>query len=421
MVAPAGHSGGKLVAAAEATINHLCRDIPERPVGSAGNRAATDFFARQIAAFGFAIERSPFTCLDWQEEGADLLVGDTSFPVQVSPYSVGGRATGPLVVVSTVAELAAAKPAGKILLVRGDLTREQLMPKNFTFYNPEQHQQIIHLLETKAPLAIIAATSRNPELAGGIYPFPLIEDGDFDIPSVYMTAETGEKLTRHAGETVSLTINATRIPATGENIVARKGGRKGGRKDCASGKRIVICAHIDAKINTPGALDNATGVTILLLLAELLSGYAGELAVEIVPLNGEDYYAASGHMLYIQQNTGKFDSILLAANCDLAGYHTGSTAYSLYDCPPDVAAAVQQAFASRPDTIAGEQWFQSDHSIFIQQGVPAIAITSERFMELSATITHTPKDRPELVDPARLVHIAQALHDLIHHLNHHQR
>ena len=247
--------------------------------------------------------------------------------------------------------------------------------------------------------------------------FPLIEDGDFDLPSVYMTAETGEELARHAGETVSLAINATRIPATGENIVARKSGHKGG----SSSKRIVICAHIDAKMNSPGALDNATGVTILLLLAELLADYTGRLAVEIVPLNGEDYYAASGHMLYIQQNAGKFDNILLAANCDLAGYHTGRTAYSLYDCPAGVAAAVHQAFASRPDTVAGEQWFQSDHSIFIQQGVPAIAITSDRFLELSATITHTPQDRPELVDPARLVHIAWALHDLIHRLNDQQR
>lgn len=398
-----------MIASAQAYLNHLCRDIPERPVGSAGNRAATDFFAGKITQFGFTVERSSFACLDWHEEGASLTVGAMSFPVKVSPYSLGGRGTGALVVVSTIEALAAADPAGKILLLRGDLTREQLMPKNFTFYNPEQHQHIIHLLETKAPQAIIAATSRNPELAGGIYPFPLIEDGDFDIPSVYMTAEEGEKLAVYAGKPVSLAMNATRIPSVGENIVACKGG--------GSRKRLIICAHLDAKMNTPGALDNGTGVAVLLLLAELLADYAGNLEVEIVPFNGEDYFAAPGQHLYIKQNEGSFGNILLAANIDLAGYHTGSTAYSLYNCPAGVAGAVHQAFGSRPDTIEGEQWFQSDHSIFIQQAVPAIAITSDRFMDISATITHTPADRPELVDYARIVSIAQALYNLVHALN----
>ncbi|MEZ4997668.1 MAG: hypothetical protein R2758_09480 [Bacteroidales bacterium] len=32
---------------------------------------------------------------------------------------------------------------------------------------------------------MIGATGRSSALAGGVYPFPLIEDGDFDIPSVY--------------------------------------------------------------------------------------------------------------------------------------------------------------------------------------------------------------------------------------------
>ncbi len=44
------------------------------------------------------------------------------------------------------------------MLVRGELAREQLMPKNFPFYQPEEHQRIIHLLEAQKPLAIIAAT-----------------------------------------------------------------------------------------------------------------------------------------------------------------------------------------------------------------------------------------------------------------------
>ena len=48
---------------------------------------------------------------------------------------------------------------------------------------------------------------------------------------------------------------------------------------------------------------------------------------------------------------------------------------------------------------------------------PALAITSELLTELVTEITHTPKDRPEIVDPTKLVHVAFALRDLLLHLD----
>jgi aminopeptidase YwaD len=238
-----------------------------------------------------------------------------------------------------------------------------------------------------------------------MYPFPLIVDGDFDIPSVYMTDQEGERLASYAGRELTLEIEAERIPATGCNVIARKG-------DPAPG-RAVICAHIDAKDGTPGALDNGTGVVILLLLAELMAGYTGDLGLEIVALNGEDHYSAAGEVQYISHNRDRFSEIVLAINLDLAGYREGQTAYSLYGCPDEIATAIRRAFSSREDTVEGEPWYQSDHSIFIQNQVPAMAITSDRLMELSTHVTHTDKDRPELVDLAKLESITRALRDLL--------
>ncbi|HUW13154.1 MAG TPA: hypothetical protein VM537_25750, partial [Anaerolineae bacterium] len=187
---------------AETYLGRLCLDHPHRRVGSSGNRAATDFFAQVVASFGFETECPEFDCIDWAQDGASLAVEGELFEVLVSPYSLGGQARAPLVVVSTMEELEAVETSKKILLMRGDLAREQLMPKSFPFYNPDRHQRIIHLLEKKKPRAIVAATSRNPELAGGVYPFPLLEDGDFDIPSVHMTEEEGHRLAERAGEEV---------------------------------------------------------------------------------------------------------------------------------------------------------------------------------------------------------------------------
>ena len=60
-----------------------------------------------------------------------------------------------------------------------------------------------------------------------------------------------------------------------------------------------ICAHIDSKMGTPGALDNASGTTVLLLLAELLADYRGSLGVDIAAINGEDYYSVTGEIVYL--------------------------------------------------------------------------------------------------------------------------
>ena len=265
-------------------LNKLCRSIGSRRVGSPANRAATDYFRDTVEGVGFDTSTSNFDCLDWCQRGSSLTVdGRIQFNTEVSPYSSGCYVEGPIVVVENIDELEAVDAKGKLLLVRGELGEEQLMPKNFPFYNPEEHERIIGLLEAKDPLAVIAATSRNPELAGSISPFPLIEDGDFDIPSVYIGEEEGVRLARHAGQVGSLKIHALRSPAVGCNVVATRG-------DCTQ-SRVVIFAHIDTKDDTPGALDNASGIVILLLLAELISNYSGSPGVELVALNGEDYYS----------------------------------------------------------------------------------------------------------------------------------
>lgn len=385
-------------------LHTLCETIPERSVGSEGNRTATRFFAKTISSFGWQTEQYEFDAMDWQSSGAILELDGRLIEVQSSPYSNPCEVHAILTSVSTIRELESTPIEGKILLMHGELTREQLMPKNFVFYNPEHHQQIIALLEKGKPAAIITATGHNPELAGGLYPYPLIEDGDFEIPSVFITDEEGSRLLPYSGREIFLKSGAVRIPGKGFNVVARTG--KNQRK------RIVISAHIDAKKGSPGAIDNATGVTVLLLLAEMLSTYKGENMIEIVAFNGEDYYAVPGQMNYIMQNQGLFDQILLNINIDGAGYKDGGTAFSFFDLPQNLQHAAKAIFDNRPGFSEGPPWPQGDHSIFVQSGCPAIAITSEWFLQNMSTqqITHTPDDKPDIVNVDRLPGIAEAIY-----------
>ena len=386
-------------------LNTLCSVKPNRRTGSPGNRAATDFFAATLKNWGYTVDTTPFSCLDYKSGEISLSCNIQAYEVYVSQFSPGCDVTAKLVTVSTVGELESCQCRGVILLMRGTICAEQLMPKNFVFYNPDHHKRIYALLEEKQPAAIITATAKNPELVGALYPFPLIEDGDFDIPSVYCTDVIGQEISAKTGEVFRLVIEARRIPATACNVIARK--------NQAAPQKIIVSAHIDAYWSTPGALDNASGTVVLLLLAEMLHDYKGNLGIEIVAFNGEDYYSAGGQMDYLRRYGEDFVGEVVAINVDDVGYKQGKTAYSLYECPDEIKQKAHDIFGRYDGIMVGEMWYQGDHMIFVQNKKPAIAFTSEKVAELMATITHSPKDMPDIVDCGKLVELAHALKDFI--------
>ncbi len=191
-----------LVETAEHILHFLSEKLTTRRVGSSDNRRATDFFAENIASFGFEVELPVFNCIDWEENGAKLNVNGNKFEVYPSPYSLNFEGREILVAASTVHELECLDMRGKIVLLLGELTASQLMPKNFRFYNPLEHQHIYSLLEAGSPQAIITATGKNPDLAGAMYPFPMFEDGDFNIPNVYMRDVDGQHLMEFEGQPI---------------------------------------------------------------------------------------------------------------------------------------------------------------------------------------------------------------------------
>jgi aminopeptidase YwaD len=386
-------------------LNTLCSLTPNRRVGSPGNRAATDFFAQKMGSCGYSIDATPFNCLDYESKEPSLTFKDTPFDIKISPYSLGCDTKADLVVATTINELETCDCHNKIILLKGEICAEQLMPKNFVFYNPDHHKRIYALLEEKQPKAIITATSKNPQMVGNIYPFPLINDGDFDIPSVYCTDIVGEEIAAKAGKTFGLRVKAKRIPATACNVIASKNPN--------AKKKIIICAHIDAIENSPGASDNASGVVVELLFAEMLKNYQGKMGVEIIAFNGEDHYSLGGQMDYLRRYSDTFKQIFVAINIDDVGYSRGNTAYSFYGCPAEIQQKANTAFGKYAGILEGEQWYQGDHMIFAQSQKPTIAITSDKVEELMATITHSPKDTPEIIDCGKLVELACALESMV--------
>jgi len=373
---------------------------PDRHVGSPGNLAATKLFSDVMVEMGFEVRTTRFECVEWHFGTAEVRAGDVAFDVHVGPYSLPCNETGHLVAVDTVEALEAVETPGAVLLLHGKIAKAQVMPKNFTFYNPESHKRIIRALEAARPAAVIAATGKDPEMVGSQYPFPLFEDGDLDVPNAYMRDVDGPALLEHTGSRVNVRIDSRRVPAWGEHIVATQPGTGEGR--------IVLFAHIDSRKGSPGALDNASGVVALLGVAELLAGEALVPTVEFVPLNGEDNYANPGEMLWVGENAGRFSEIVLGINVDDAGQRGYATHVSFYGCPKPIEQRVRDAMKTQSTGITeGPQWFQSDHAILGMYEVPAVAVSSAGMHEFMAAYAHTAADTIELADVGEIARIAQ--------------
>jgi aminopeptidase YwaD len=391
---------------AEHHLSYFCKTLGARCVGSSNNLVASKYFKQILENYDWETSCEKFSAFDWKDLGTILKIGDKEIPVKTSPYSASCHINSSVVTASNTAELETAETASKILIVKDELVKEQLMPKNFVFYNPEEHRKLVSLLENSKAAAIVFAVNKNSNYEGGEFPFPVIEDGDFLIPSAFMDETDLPKLQTNNLK-AELNIKTQKNKSCGYNVIGMKGKN--------NQPRITLTAHIDTKNNTPGALDNATGITILLLVAQLLQSYKGKKQIELVALNGEDYYSVPGQMTYIKNHCHSFPEILYNINIDGAGLKESDSAFSFFELEPNREINLKKIIEKHEGTLIGEPWYQGDHSIFLQYQVPAVAVTSQWLIENLQTqkITHTPKDELNIVAVDKLVKITEIIVEMI--------
>jgi aminopeptidase YwaD len=388
-------------------LDTLCSFLPDRRPGSEGNRQATAYVAEELARSGWSVSMPEFEVTDWRTDGGELQVDGKSIEVTPSPYGLGAAAGGPIRILREVADLDRVDLRGSIVVLAGALAAEPLTPKAFPFYGSDEHAAIVSALEAAAPAAVLAATGKYPALCGALDPFPLIEDGDFAIPTATLRPADAVPLFDRDGAAASLEIRSERWRSTAANVTASRG---------LSAPRITVIAHIDTKPGTPGAVDNAAGVVVLLMLAELLGPQRVpdlSIGVELLAVNGEDHYAAPGELAWLADHEAQLDDISLVINIDGAGYRGGRSAYSTYNLDADLARHVDRAFGATATLVPGPEFYQSDHAIFAMRGRPAVAITTELVDEMLETLFHSPDDTPAQVDLGLVADIAEAIANLI--------
>jgi len=305
------------------------------------------------------------------------LVDNKNITVESAEYSLPCNITADFVCVDTVDTLQRAELSGKIAVLHGDLCSEPLMPKNFEFYNPDEHKQIIALLEEKNPAAIITVNPHKEHL---------IQDGDFNIPCAVVCADTLDIFLQNTNKTANLIIDTERIPVKANNVIATYG---------TNGEKVCFTAHIDTKPTTPGALDNASGVAVLLALAESLPGKEYPYQIEIALLNGEDYYSTPGEVMFMKELGPEYK---LAVNVDGVGLKDSSTSVSFYECNNKTENMVMKIAGEMTGFEKIEPYPMGDHMIFAMSGIPAVAVTASGIFELLETVIHSPDDDMSNID-----------------------
>lgn len=385
-------------------IHDILKNIlKERPVGSENNMDILLYLENLMVKMGYEIKKLPFICTTWETDESCLTLNDRRINIQASPFSQPFEGSGKLVFAKSLEELETADCQNCILVVGGELATTPLQPKEYPFYYPDAHKYLIELFERKQPAAIIAATGKHSLC--GLQPFPLFEDGNFLIPSAYVTEAMFEELQGNDKEGMAwVSIQSKNKQQNSYQLVARK------RNKSNHGK-IIICAHMDTKYNTQGALDNAVGVAVLIGAAARLAG--SDCDIDIVPFNGEEYYEASGEVEYLKYISSGQNEVSLVINIDSPCHAGSKIAVSLYNFDDPAKEVVDHLMQTQNEVVYGPEWYAGDHAAFAFRGITCMVLTSSDLFEGGLDNTHTMQDTPETVDLSQIELVVNYINKIV--------
>ncbi len=379
----------------KSVMNHLetLVGFGPRPIGSPANQAAANYLRDVFRAAGLDVDEQPFPCTAWEHTAIRLEQGEKQMEAEANVFSLPCDVTAPIISAGSLTDLETASVQGKILLVYGDLTRTPLSPKSW-FLKDERDEHIIQILEALQPAAILA-----PVTATEFYGQWTV-DWQLDIPAATIGRDDALCLLHHPETPVHLRIDARRVPAEARNIVARMPGTKA--------RRLVLCAHFDTVINTPGAYDNGTGAAALLSLAEALTLKPFPFALEFVAFNGHEYLPL-GDDIYLPRARDYFQDILACINMDGIGPALASNSITSMACTPEFETQIKTVASRYLGVVWVDPWPESNHSTFAMRGIPSIALGSVGMRGLA----HSRQDTLDQISPAKMEEVLSLVAEIV--------
>jgi hypothetical protein len=88
---------------------------------------------------------------------------------------------------------------------------------------------------------------------------------------------------------------------------------------------VIVCAHFDTKKEVPGAVDNATGIAVLLEFARYFSANPAPYTIKFIAFNGEESgYLGSSYYYWKSKRSGELSNTLMILNLDMVQSNASS-------------------------------------------------------------------------------------------------
>ncbi len=208
---------------------------------------------------------------------------------------------------------------------------------------------------------------------------------------------------------------------------------------------IVVGAHYDSAIGTPGANDNATGTAAVLELARLLAplkGKSGKRIRLVLFVNEELPYFGTedmGSLQYAKRLAERSERVTAMYSLETLGFYSDAAGSQKYPAPFGLVfsdrgdfisfvgmlgsrALLQEAMRSfrahtqfptiggvSPGFIPGISW--SDHWAFARHGFQALMITDTALFRYPHY--HKPTDTPDKIDNERLARVVKGIERVV--------
>ncbi len=305
-------------------MNMLCDTIGVRWGGTEGERRAAEYVKSRFEEYGLQeTSTEEFEVDTWGALFSSISINgedDRAIDIRPSLFCPPVAATAPLVDVGFgmehEIEPLRANLDGAIAIISGA-------------YEPFSPPESLTIrLERLAALGVVACIT--PYAAGGrrtaqghAGDWRDADPNTVSLPLVHTSREDGALLARRAasGATVTVKVDSRRTTGTSRNVIGDLAG------DTWPDEWLVLGAHHDTTIDSPGANDNASGSTVVLEVARLLAqlkretGIGPGRSIRFITFGAEEQ-GLQGSAAYVERHYGHDPIPRLMVNLDELG--TGS-------------------------------------------------------------------------------------------------
>ena len=349
---------------------YLVETWPNRWTGSVGEKESGDWMEAQLAQMGYETRQTRFDCPGWEYDvGKDELhLGGKRLEAGAQYYSVGCDVTGALAAITPDGEGGfSGEVAGKVALDRETETHEVT----------DRTPMLVALEHAGAKAAILVSEYDTT------YSTKMFRTPESKLPAMGVSGEVGEQLYGALGKEVRLVIHARQTTSTTSNVFGEKGP--------ADGPRILVCAHHEASPASPSAFDNASGIGVVLEMAQRFAAEEVGLRLGFVGWGGHEFgvYGSKSYVREYPDEIRQLKRTLVFDGVGAVGRVPRMTAWG-----SDALKENVRGFAERMGAVfrAGTGRGGGDSSSFVPVGIESIGVGSAPAPGSERVPFHSPMD-----------------------------